>query len=226
MSRLMTGIIITTTLYLALIIILALTTPNEVSLYLDDVSIIADGKTIHNLNFNTNNTNPGEYVGDVSIVEHSEDDYASPPSSLAILRKGAHETILLIIDDPLAGWSELTISFMTKMSGVPPSRLWLGVNVDDGYLGSSASIQLGERDFLSGVCHWEAHDAWDAPTPRSHFNLDDGGSIGWDWSSWHKVGLILSRSTSTFTFSVDSNVLCILEFGSYYGSNLRVEWGK
>jgi hypothetical protein len=223
LNRLLTGLIIATTIYLVFIVILVTTHPrNEPSVYIDDVSILADGVTIHALNFDTNNTKPGEYVGDISTVKYSVEEYVSPPRSLVIPKNSSRGTVLLIQDDPFVGWDELRISFMTKIRGTsPPHMMWF-MWIDDGYLGSTASVQLGEKDLLSGASNWEAYAAWDSPS--THTNWDDSGKVGWDWSTWHKVDLIFSRSTSKFTCMVDSNTLFSTGFGCFYGSNLKVWW--
>lgn len=225
MGKLSTITIVATTLYLALITLLALTTSNNASHYIDDVSMTLDGKTLRSQNFTMEDTNPAEYIGEARITRYSQEDYSSPPGSLAILRKGGHG-VILEINVVVENWSELKISFMTKITGEPPSNINLDMIIDDGYLGSHASIQLGERDLLSGRCHWHAYDWWDASTPRAHYNFAEEGDIEWDWSSWHRVDLTFDLSASTFTFCVDSNDVSILEFGSFYGSDLKVMWQK
>jgi hypothetical protein len=236
MNKFVVGIVIATTIYMVFIFALIISPVEKASIYIDDISVFADGNLVHFIDFSDINqtrvaigyygtTSPQTQIGVGLIAKYSEVEYYSPPRSICIPRNSSNGIALFIKDQPFTDWSELKVSFMTKISGVSPSRIYLWIDSDDGYYGSSAHIGLGEKDFLSGKCIWDAYAAYYSGSPPTNHNWDDTGSLNWDWSSWHKVEFTISRPDSTLVISLDSNVLRSVAFEHIYGDNLMVELG-
>jgi hypothetical protein len=81
-------------------------------------------------------------------------------------------------------------------------------------------LSIGNRDLLSGPCHWivNVHG-------NSQQYLDEGNLIGFNWSAWHDVTMMIDRRTSTFTFDIDSTNVYEGEFTPFSGDSFAVEWG-
>jgi hypothetical protein len=211
-------------LYLASIIIFALLTANNPTLYMDDVQITVDGKTLYIENF-TETTSLN--IDETGMRAYSQKEYVSPPNSLAIIRPGSHGIILEINAVVPDDWRDLKISFMSKLTGVPPSAFDLNMWFGNSIRGSYASLHMGEKDVLSGRCLWSVYDTWvDDSYPYYNISFEGKGDVVLDWSSWHRVDLSFNQPESKFVYAVDSNVVSVLEFGSYSGSNLKVMWSR
>jgi hypothetical protein len=237
MGRSIRILVITITFFLLYVTGLALLSSRaktESNLYIDDVVVTVDQKNLYDLSFmeETQSRLPsgqpvyetlvrGAHVCTKEHVVYTGDEYASPPMSLGFLTGAEYGVGLVIKDSLAAGWDEFTVSYMMKDTGVPPSTLYCRIGFDNG--GGLTLFDLGEKDYLTGESLWHVYAGW----ANADGSLQSSrGNVPWDWSSWHKVDVVFSRSLHSFSLILDGDTLYSGRFDPRLGSVFLIEMHK